>query len=78
MEVNSMKIYDRVKLINERAEYLKAGVKINDTGIIMGENRNGYLLVFFDGINFLDNDGIYKTTEIDLGVKPEDLEVIEK
>ena len=73
-----MKIYDRVKLINERAEYLKAGVKINDTGIIMGENRNGYLLVFFDGINFLDNDGIYKTTEIDLGVKPEDLEVIEK
>ena len=73
-----MKIYDRVKLINERSEYTKAGVKINDTGIIMGENRNGYLLVCFDGITFLDNDGVYKTTEIDLGVKPEDLEVIEK
>ena len=73
-----MKLYDRVKLINERAEYTKAGIKINDTGIIMGENRNGYLLVVFDGIIFLDSDGIYRTTEIDLGVKPEDLEVVEK
>ena len=72
-----MKIYDRVKLINERYEYTKAGVKINDTGIIMGKNRNGYLLVYFDGISFLDNDGVYKTTEIDLSVKPEDLEIIE-
>ena len=44
-----MKMYDRVKLIKERAEYLKAGVKINEEGIIMGENRKGYVLVVFEG-----------------------------
>ena len=42
-----MKMYDRVRLIKERAEYLKAGAKINDEGIVMGENRNGYVLVVF-------------------------------
>ena len=44
-----MKMYDRVKLIKERAEYLKAGAKVNDEGIIIGENRNGYVLVVFEG-----------------------------
>ena len=70
-----MKIYDRVKLIKERAEYLKAGVKINDEGIIMGENRNGYVLVVFEGDIYLDTDGVYKTTEINVGIKVEDLEL---
>ena len=72
-----MKMYDRVKLIKERAEYLKAGVKINEEGIIMGENRNGYVLVVFEGDMYLDSDGVYKTTEIDVGIKIEDLELCE-
>ena len=72
-----MKMYDRVKLIKERAEYLKAGVKINEEGIIMGENRNGYVLVVFEGDMYLDTDGVYKTTEIDAGIKIEDLELCE-
>ncbi len=72
-----MKMYDRVKLIKERAEYLKAGAKINEEGIIMGENRNGYVLVVFEGDMYLDADGVYKTTEIDVGIKIEDLELCE-
>ena len=72
-----MKIYDRVKLIKEKAEYLRAGAKINDEGIIMGENRNGYVLVVFEGDVYLDVDGVYKTTEIDVGIKIEDLELCE-
>ena len=72
-----MKMYDRVKLIKERAEYLKAGAKINDEGIVMGENRNGYVLVVFEGDIYLDSDGVYKTTEIDVGIKIEDLELCE-
>ena len=72
-----MKMYDRVKLIKERAEYLKAGVKINEEGIIMGENRNGYVLVVFEGDMYLDADGVYETTEIDVGIKMEDLELCE-
>ena len=72
-----MKMYDRVKLIKEKAEYLRAGAKINDEGIIMGENRNGYVLVVFEGDVYLDVDGVYKTTEIDVGIKIEDLELCE-
>ena len=72
-----MKMYDKVKLIKERSEYLKAGVKINDEGIIMGENRNGYVLVVFEGDIYLDSNGVYKTTEIDVGIKIEDLELCE-
>ena len=72
-----MKMYDKVKLIKERSEYLKAGVKVNDEGIIIGENRNGYVLVAFEGDIYLDSDGVYKTTEIDLGIKIEDLELCE-
>ena len=72
-----MKMYDKVKLIKERAEYLKAGAKVNDEGIIIGENRNGYVLVVFEGDIYLDTDGVYKTTEIDVGIKIEDLELCE-
>ena len=70
-----MKMYDKVKLIKERSEYLKAGAKVNDEGIIMGENRNGYVLVVFEGDIYLDTDGVYKTTEINVGIKVEDLEL---
>ena len=43
----------------------------------MGENRNGYYLVYFDGSIALSADGVYQTTETDIAVKPEDIEVIE-
>ena len=72
-----MKMYDKVKLIKERSEYLKAGVKVNDEGIIIGENRNGYVLVAFEGDIYLDSDGVYKTTEIYLGIIIEELELCE-
>ena len=71
-----MKEYDRVELINDRKEYLDAGVKKGDTGTILGEKRFGYWLVYFDGECFQDTDGVWKTTEIDVGVQEQDLEVI--
>ena len=70
-----MKLYDKVKLIKERAEYKQAGIKALDTGIIIGENRNGYVLVCFDGETYLDADNVYKTTEKHVGIRKEDLEL---
>lgn len=72
-----MKQLDRVRLIRERAAYTQAGVKAGDTGIVMGENRCGYCLVYFDGEIVL-RDGIYQTTEIDLAVREEDLALLEE
>lgn len=71
-----MKEYDRVELIKERREYLNAGIKKGDKGVILGENRNGYWLVVFDGEIYQDSDGVWKTTEIDVGVLDEDLKTI--
>ena len=71
-----MKELNRVELIKERAEYREAGVKVGDKGTIMGEERNGYVLVYFDGEIYQDKDGIYCTTEKDVGVRVEDLKVI--
>lgn len=76
-EGKSMKMHDRVRLIREKEAYKKAGLKIGDEGTIMGEKRSGYYLVYFDGDIFLDRDGVYQTTEIDLAVLEEDLETIE-
>ncbi len=73
-----MKEYDRVELIKERKEYLDAGIKKGDKGTILGEKRLGYWLVYFDGDCFQDSDGVWKTTEIDVGVKEEDLRVIKE
>ena len=70
-----MKMYDKVKLIKERAEYKQADIKVFDVGIIIGENRNGYVLVCFDGEPYLDTDNVYKTTEKHVGVRIEDLEL---
>ena len=48
--MGSMKDLDRVELIRDRAQYLKEGIKAGARGtIMMGEERNGYVLVFFDG-----------------------------
>lgn len=71
-----MKEYDRVKLINERAEYQKLGIYKGDKGIVLGEERSGYILVYFDGIIFQNSEGVFCTTEIDAGIRAEDLELI--
>ena len=42
-----MKELDRVELIKDRAEYADRGIKAGAKGTIMlGEERNGYVLVF--------------------------------
>ena len=71
-----MKEYDRVELIKDRAEYKKAGVKSGDKGVILGGERNGYVLVYFDGKIVQDENGVYFTTEIDVGVRAEDLKLL--
>ena len=73
-----MKEYDRVELIKERQEYLDSGVKKGDRGTILGEKRLGYWLVYFDGEIFQDTDSVWKTTEINVGVKEEDLIIIKE
>ena len=73
-----MKEYDRVKLIKDRAEYAKEGVHKGDVGtIMMGDVRNGYVLVFFDGEYYISESGYQLLNEIDVGVRVEDLEVIQ-
>ena len=72
-----MKEYDRVRLIKNRSDYAKAGVKAGDEGIILGPKKLGYFLVIFDGEIYQDENGVYCTTEKDAAVLEEDLEVIE-
>ena len=71
-----MKLLNRVELIVDKKRYTDQGIKKGDKGIVLGEDRNGYWLVIFDGEIFQDEDGIWSTTEIDVGVKEEDLKVI--
>lgn len=71
-----MKEFDRVRLINGKSAYTKFGVKEGDKGVILGPKRLGYWLVYFDGEIYRDENGVYRTTEIDVGVLEEDLEVI--
>ncbi len=72
-----MKELDRVRLIKDRAEYAKRGVHKGDVGTIMMGERNGYILVFFDG-EPCECDGVTLLSEIDVGVNIEDLEVLDK
>ena len=73
-----MKDLDRVELIKDRAQYLKEGVKAGARGtIMMGEERNGYVLVFFDGDWYKNKYGFMLMHEIDVAVRVEDLKVIE-
>ena len=72
-----MKEYDRVRLIKDRSNYAKAGVKAGDEGIILGPKKLGYFLVVFDGEIYQDKNGTYCTTEKNVGILEEDLEVIE-
>ena len=72
-----MKLNDRVRLIHLKQSYSDAGLQIGDQGTIMGENRNGYYLIYFDGSIVLGTDGVYRTTETDIAVKAEDIEAIQ-
>ena len=71
-----MKELDRVRLIKDRAEYSKRGINKGDVGTLMLGEQNGYVLVFFDGEPYKTSDGITLLDEIDIGVRVEDLEVL--
>ena len=72
-----MKELDRVELIRDRKEYTDSGVKAGDKGTIMMGERNGVVLVFFDGEYYMSEHGVMLMREIDVGVYVDDLKVIE-
>ncbi len=71
-----MKELDKVRLIKDRARYREQGMNVGDVGTIMGGERNGYVLVILEGEIYQDEDGVYCTTEKDIAVRVEDLEVV--
>ena len=73
-----MKLLNRVELIVDKKIFTDQGLKKGDKGIVLGEERNGYWLVIFDGVIFQDKDGVWTTTEIDAAVTEEDVRVIEE
>ncbi len=71
-----MKLLNRVELISDKKKFTDLGLKKGDKGIVLGEERNGYWLVIFDGEIYQDEDGVWSTTEIDAAVLEEDVKVI--
>ena len=71
-----MKELDTVRLIKDRARYREQGMNVGDVGTIMGGERNGYVLVIVEGEIYQDEKGVYRTTEKDIAVRVEDLEVV--
>ncbi len=71
-----MKLLNRVELIVDKKRYTDQGLKKGDKGIVLGEERNGYWLVVFDGEIYQDEDGVWTTTEIDAAVLEEDVKVV--
>lgn len=71
-----MKLLNRVELIVDKKRYTDQGLKKGDKGIVLGEEKNGYWLVIFDGEIYQDEDGVWTTTEIDAAVLEEDVKVI--
>ena len=57
-----MKLLNRVELIVDKKRYTDQGIKKGDKGIVLGEERNGYWLVIFDGEIYQDEDGVWTTT----------------
>ena len=51
-------------------------MNLGDIGIVMGGERNGYVLVVIEGEIYQDENGVYCTTEKDVAVRVEDLEVV--
>lgn len=72
-----MKELDRVRLIKDRAEYAKEGVQKGDVGTLMMGDRNGYVLVFFDGEEY-QAYGVTLISDIDVAVRSEDLAVLDE
>lgn len=73
-----MKELDRVRLIKDRVDYAKEGIYKGAVGTIMMDDvRNGYVLVFFDGDEYINKDGQRVVKEVDVGVRVDDLEVIQ-
>lgn len=70
-----MKELDRVRLIKDRAEYAREGVHKGDVGTLMMGERNGYVLVFFDGEEYQEY-GVTLISDIEVAVRSEDLEVL--
>ncbi len=70
-----MKELDRVRLIKDRAEYTREGVHKGDAGTIMLGERNGYVLVFFDGKEYQEY-GVTLISDIEVAVRSEDLAVL--
>ena len=71
-----MKLLNRVELVVDKKRYTDQGLKKGDKGIVLGEERNGYWLVVFDGEIYQDKDGVWTTTEIDAAVLEKDVKVI--
>ena len=72
-----MKELDYVRLIKDRAQYREQGMNLGDVGLLMmGEARNGYVLVVLPGEIYQDENGVYGTTEKEVAVRVEDLEVV--
>ena len=71
-----MKELDWVRLIKDRARYREQGMNLGDIGIVMGGERNGYVLVVIEGEIYQDENGVYCTTEKDVAVRVEDLEIV--
>ncbi len=65
--------YDLVEVIRDRKEYRDCGVTIGDQGIILGGERNGYVLVGFEG---KVPDDPY--ADITVGFRIEDLKKIDQ
>lgn len=70
-----MKELDRVRLIKDRAEYTREGVHKGDVGTVMLGDRNGYVLVFFDGEEYQEF-GVTLISDIEVEVRSEDLIVL--
>ena len=72
-----MKELDYVRLIKDTARYREQGMNLGDVGLLMmGEARNGYVLVVLPGEIYQDKNGVYCTTEKEVAVRVEDLEVV--
>lgn len=72
-----MKDCDQVKLITERENYIKKGIRKGMTGFIMDPRCvEGKRLVSFDGEFKQSPDGVWYTTDIECAILEEDLEVI--
>ncbi len=70
MENYTFKMCDDVKLVKINKYLENERVKIGDVGVVMLEERNGYLLVAFDGFIYENRHGEWITAvpEITVGV----------